>query len=101
MHGQHAAKESRIGIEGAHHALPQRSLPIESEHELGHESWTQRQSSVLLLITSQIAGGEALSQYLRLTKCEAQTFAGNGINRARGVADEGNPALIDLSQLSG
>ena len=101
MHVQHAAKESGIGIEGTHHALPQRSLPIKSEHELGNESWTPRQSSVLLLITSQIAGGEALSQYLRLTKCKAQTFAGNGVNRARGVADEGNPALINLSQLSG
>lgn len=101
MHGKHAAKESGIGIEGTHHALPKRSLPVESKHEVGHESRTPRQSSVLLLITSQIAGREALSQHLRLTKCKAQTFAGNGVNRARGVTDEGNPALIDLSQLSG
>jgi hypothetical protein len=101
MHGKHAAKESGIGIEGTHYALPQRTLPIKSEHELGHESWTPRQSSVPLLITSQIAGGEALSQCLRLMKCKAQAFAGDGIKRARGVADKGNPALIDLSQLSG
>ena len=101
MHGKHAAKQLGVGIAGAHHALPQRSLPIKSEHELGNESGTPRQNSVLLLITSQIAGGEALSQYLRLKKCKAQTFAGNGVNRARGVADEGDPALINLSQLSG
>ena len=101
MHGKHPAKESGIGIAGTHHALPQRGPPIKSEHELGNESWTPRQSSVLLLITSQITGGEALRQYLRLTKCKAQAFAGNGVNRARRVADEGNPALINLSQLSG
>jgi hypothetical protein len=56
---------------------------------------------MLLLVMLQIARRETFGQNLGLTKGKAQTFSGDGINGAGGIADEGNAALIDLSQLAG
>ena len=52
------------------------------------------------LIGIQPTAGEALRQEDRLAECEAETFAGNRIHAAGGIADEGGSPAIYLPQFS-
>src|ERR1700730_14206843 len=75
-------------------------LPIEREHQSRHQQGTTREPLVRGLVAGKIARPETFRQYRGLTEREAKTFAGDGIDRARGVADQGNISSPDTPELA-
>jgi hypothetical protein len=55
---------------------------------------------MLPLVFGQIATFHSLHQRLGLTERQTKAFSRNGVNRPRGIADQGNPATKNPFQPS-
>ena len=53
------------------------------------------------LIASEVSARQAIAQQCGLPKAEANTFSGNGVHSARGVAHQHRPVTIHAPQFAG
>ncbi len=61
----------------------------------GHAVREAAQRGVRLLVLGEVVGGEGVGEGERLAEAEGEAFAGDGVDRAGGVADEGDVAAGD------
>jgi hypothetical protein len=68
---------------------------VHEEQTLGHEVGRTLDAAVGLLVGGQVIALECRSEGRGLTEAESEAFAGDGVDRTGGVADEGDVAGDD------
>jgi hypothetical protein len=76
-------------------------VPVHEKKKVGHQARKARYSRVCLLIMREIFGPDRLGEGERLLEAQGETISCNGIDGARGVADEGNVASCDVPERAG
>ena len=71
------------------------------QHHASHQGGTADQRAMTLLISSEVSTRQAIAQQRGLPKAEANTFSGNGVHSARGVAHQHCSATIHAPQSAG
>lgn len=89
-------KDTRFEGHGAKGGLAQPVTAADAEHQLGHQSRAAGEAPVSGLIMREAGGSQTIGEGDGLMEGEAQTFASDGIDRAGGVANEGEVAAIDI-----
>ncbi len=80
--------------------LRRRGEASSSEHGAAHEVGEALDGSVGVLVGGEISAVEGFAEGERLTEAEAEAFAGDGVDGAGGVADEGDVAAGDAMELA-
>jgi hypothetical protein len=94
-------KERRAAAEGTQSAGEEGRVAIHEKKEIRHEMRATRDTTVRLLIQREIAGGDGLGEGEGLLETEGEAVAGDGVDRAGGVADEADVAMGDPPKRAG
>jgi hypothetical protein len=97
---QQLLEEDWVALEDAENTVTDARGAIHQKQAAGHETWKALNASVGLLVEVEIVGLECAGEGCGLTKAERKAFAGDSVNGARGVADEGDVAGGDATQLA-
>jgi hypothetical protein len=73
---------------------------VDQQHGAPHEVRAALDGSVGLLVGGQVAAAEGFSESERLMEGEAETFSGDGVDGAGGVADESDVSVGDATELA-
>ena len=93
-------RESRRGraAKARRYAAAQAAMTVEQEHQIGHQFRAPAHSPVRGLVDARDRPPPARRRAPRLLKQQAQTFAGDGIHRSRGIAYQRHIAAPDAAQ---
>jgi hypothetical protein len=87
---QEALEEPGRALEGAEDAVAKEWRAIHEEQGAGHAAGKALDAAVGLLVEGEVVGAERFGQRYGLAEAEGEAFAGDGIDGAGGVADEGD-----------
>lgn len=100
VHGEHSRKGAWTRFENLHGAPAKARVAAHQEHQTRHHGGTAKQAAMIRLIAREIIEGEAIGQQRGLAKSQAEAFSGDGVDAARGVADESSVPAVDAPQSS-
>ena len=95
MHGEHLTEQARVGGHGADGAAAQVAVRAHQEHEPRHELGAFADAAVFGLVEAQIVRRQGAGQRHGLLKQKAEAFAGDGVDRSRGVAHQRHAPAAD------
>src|SRR5579862_2905705 len=95
---QQALEYEGLGPERAEHRRAEARIAVERQHQLGHERRTARDAAMRRLIQLQVVSDQGIGKCDGLSKSQAHAFAGDGIDRTGGIADQYSAAPIDSLQ---
>jgi hypothetical protein len=96
--GEEFSEERGAGGEGAEGSGAEAGMAIEEEQEGGHALREGEGGPVVGFVRGEGAGVEGLGEEKGLAEAEGEAFAGDGVDGARGVADEGDVAAGDAAE---
>jgi hypothetical protein len=99
--GEEFSEERGAGGEGAEGSGAEAGMAIEEEQEGGHALREGEGGPVVGFVRGEGAGVEGLGEEKGLAEAEGEAFAGDGVDGARGVADEGDVAAGDAAEAAG
>src|SRR5208282_5266766 len=68
------------------------------QHHVSHKSGTPEQRAMTPLVTCEVSTRQTVAQQPGLSKGEAETFSGNSIDSARGIAYQNRAVTIHAPQ---
>ena len=95
VNGEEGLEEGGVGGEGAEGAGAEAGVPVEKEQDAGHALGQGEQGTVGGFVGVEAASGDGVGEEERLAEGEGEAFSGDGVDGARGVADEGDLAEGD------
>jgi hypothetical protein len=95
---EEVGEEVGFALEGGEGPGHEGRRTVHQEHGAGHEMGEAMEAGVGALVEGQIFGAESVGQFESLTETEGEAFAGDGVDRAGGVADEGDVAGGDVAE---
>lgn len=99
--GEELSEEGGAGGEGAEGSGAEAGMAVEQEKEGGHALREGQGGGVAGFVRGERAGVEGLGEEDGLAKSESEAFAGDGIDGAGGVTDEGDVAAGDAAEAAG
>ncbi len=90
MDSEEALEEPGATLEVAERAVAEKGRLVHEEQAGGHDSRETHNASMGLLVGGEIIGFEGDGESGSLTEAESHAFAGDGVDGAGGVADEGD-----------
>src|ERR1700722_3089241 len=95
---EEVGKEVGFALEDGEGSGHEGGRAVHQEHGAGHEIGETVEAGGGALVEGQIFGAEGVGQLESLPETEGETFAGDGVDRAGGVADEGDVAGGDVAE---
>ena len=100
MDAEEALEVAGVALELRQGEVAEARGGVHEEHGAAHEVGEALNGSVSLLVGGEIAVAESFGEDERLAEAEAETFAGDGVDGARGVANQGDVAASDTMELA-
>lgn len=98
MDSEESLEHLRMALKKAEGVVAKEGVSIEKEQNVGHGGRQAAKSRVSLLVLCEIAGVECIAESEGLTEAEAEAFAGDGVDGARGVPDESDVVASDAME---
>jgi len=99
MQLQQSPENIRALAESLQRATLQAGTSIQRKHQPRHEQRSQRKPPMLVLIASQVPCPQAIGQHHRLAESEAESFARDRIDCARGISNQSHITPAHAFQL--
>lgn len=98
MQRNQSPKKLRTFVKDLQCTLLQPRASIQSEHQARHQKWTQSEPPMLGRVARQVSGFQGLRERHCLTERQANSFSGDGIDRAGSITDQRDIASPDMSE---
>ena len=92
MELEQALEQPRVALEEVEGAVADACEAIHQKQAFRHDGWQPLDAAVSLLVHGEVVCLERLGEGCGLTKAKGEAFAGDGVDRTGGIADEGDVA---------
>ena len=98
MKGEQRAEERGLSGEKVESPGAEPGVPVEEQQKRGHLQWAAEDAAVARLVEGERAGGERVGEEECLAEAEGETFSGDGVHRAGGVADKSDIVETNMAE---